>query len=441
MRLYRHNFTKDGKQVKSDRYYTDVRIEGRRYRLALFPSKSLSEKTARRVETLVGLKMAGETPGADMQKWISQQPPKFIKRLVKLGLISGSRLAAGTSLSQHIEAFKAHLLASGVTKKQANQQSSRAARVLAEAGCRRLSDISRGKVLLAIDRLKKQVCRKNIKTGKVESVETGAVVSPMTKRQHVRAVKQFSKWLAAEGAITADPLTGLTIKNVQITNQRRALSQDEAAYLIEWTSSKGGYAYTMSGQERALVYRLALETGLRRNEIRSLKRTSFDFDGLTVQVDSAYTKNRKTATVPVKAATMTLIKHHLKSKMPTAQAFGLTDNHTARMLQDDMTAAREDWIQSVRDNPSEHRRRVESDFLKVDTHDGKVDFHCLRHTFATWLVQAGVDIKTAQTLLRHSTPAMTLGIYAHAQSDNLTAAINSLPDFETTEKNETSQQA
>ena len=69
-----------------------------------------------------------------------------------------------------------------------------------------------------------------------------------------------------------------------------------------------------------------------------------------------------------RAATMTLIKHHLKSKMPTAQAFGLTDNHTARMLQDDMTAAREDWIQSVKDNPSEHRRRVESDFLKVDTH-------------------------------------------------------------------------
>ena len=54
MRLYRHNFTKDGKQVKSDRYYTDVRIEGRRYRLALFPSKSLSEKTAGRIEELIG---------------------------------------------------------------------------------------------------------------------------------------------------------------------------------------------------------------------------------------------------------------------------------------------------------------------------------------------------------------------------------------------------
>jgi integrase len=88
------------------------------------------------------------------------------------------------------------------------------------------------------------------------------------------------------------------------------------------------------------------------------------------------------------------------------------------------------WIQSAKDDPVEHRRRAESDFLKVETHEGKVDFHCLRHTFATWLVQGGVDIKTAQTLLRHSTPSMTLGIYAHSQSDNLTKAIDGLPTFE-----------
>jgi integrase len=433
MRIYRQSIRRDGQTLQTGKWYADVYVEGKRHRLPLHKSKSLSEKTARRIEELIGLRLAGESPGADMQKWIAQQPPEFIKRLAKIGLISGSRAAAGTALNQHIKSFRAHLLASGVTSKQAEQQSNRAERVLSEAGCRSLQDITSGKILLAIDRLKKQVSRKNPKTGKVESVDTAEVVSPMTKRHHIRAIKQFTKWLQSEGAMPVDPLVNLTIKNVQITNQRRALSQDEAAYLIEWTFSKGGFAYNMSGPERGLVYQLALETGLRRDEIRSLKRTSFDFDGLSVQVDSAYTKNRKAATVPVKAATMTLIKQHLKSKMPTAQAFGLADNHTARMLQDDMTAAREDWIQAVKDNPSEHRRRVESDFLKVDTHDGKVDFHCLRHTFATWLVQAGVDIKTTQTLLRHSTPAMTLGIYAHAQSDNLTAAINSLPDFETKE--------
>jgi integrase len=42
---------------------------------------------------------------------------------------------------------------------------------------------------------------------------------------------------------------------------------------------------------------------------------------------------------------------------------------------------------------------------------------------ATALVAAGVDIKTAQTRLGHSSPSVTLGIYARAteQADRLAA--------------------
>lgn len=39
--------------------------------------------------------------------------------------------------------------------------------------------------------------------------------------------------------------------------------------------------------------------------------------------------------------------------------------------------------------------------------------HLLRHTYATRLVEAGVDVKTVQYLLGHTTPVMTLRIYAH----------------------------
>lgn len=39
--------------------------------------------------------------------------------------------------------------------------------------------------------------------------------------------------------------------------------------------------------------------------------------------------------------------------------------------------------------------------------------HLLRHTYATRLVEAGLDIKTVQYLLGHSTPSMTLKIYTH----------------------------
>ena len=48
----------------------------------------------------------------------------------------------------------------------------------------------------------------------------------------------------------------------------------------------------------------------------------------------------------------------------------------------------------------------------------KVWFHTLRHTFASWLVQAGVDLYTVQALMRHKDPTMTQR-YAHLSHDAL----------------------
>jgi integrase len=47
-----------------------------------------------------------------------------------------------------------------------------------------------------------------------------------------------------------------------------------------------------------------------------------------------------------------------------------------------------------------------------------VRFHDLRHTFATRLVQAGVDLYRVQRLLGHKTPTMTQR-YAHHSPESL----------------------
>ena len=41
--------------------------------------------------------------------------------------------------------------------------------------------------------------------------------------------------------------------------------------------------------------------------------------------------------------------------------------------------------------------------------------HIFRHTYATMLYHAGVDVKTAQYLLGHSTIEMTLKVYTHLE--------------------------
>lgn len=51
-----------------------------------------------------------------------------------------------------------------------------------------------------------------------------------------------------------------------------------------------------------------------------------------------------------------------------------------------------------------------------------VHSHMLRHTYATSLYRAGVDLKTAQYFLGHSDIKMTAEIYTHIQQDKLTSA-------------------
>jgi hypothetical protein len=61
---------------------------------------------------------------------------------------------------------------------------------------------------------------------------------------------------------------------------------------------------------------------------------------------------------------------------------------------------------------------------------GLTDFtwYCLRHTFASRLVMAGVDIRTVAELMGHKTIQMTMR-YAHLAPEHNLAAVESLISF------------
>ena len=46
--------------------------------------------------------------------------------------------------------------------------------------------------------------------------------------------------------------------------------------------------------------------------------------------------------------------------------------------------------------------------------DKRIGWHSFRRTLATLLLSSGASVKTAQELLRHASPQMTLGVYAKA---------------------------
>jgi site-specific recombinase XerD len=61
----------------------------------------------------------------------------------------------------------------------------------------------------------------------------------------------------------------------------------------------------------------------------------------------------------------------------------------------------------------------------VDAKIASFSWHCLRHTFASRLVMAGVDIRTVQELLGHKTIAMTVR-YSHLAPKHTLAAVERL---------------
>ena len=62
-------------------------------------------------------------------------------------------------------------------------------------------------------------------------------------------------------------------------------------------------------------------------------------------------------------------------------------------------------------------------------------WHCLRHTFASRLVMAGVDLRTVQELMGHKTIQMTLRY--HLAPKHQLAAVNRLCETESTRKEPT----
>lgn len=92
-----------------------------------------------------------------------------------------------------------------------------------------------------------------------------------------------------------------------------------------------------------------------------------------------------------------------------------------------MRRAKAGWIREVLD-PTERRKRRRVGFLSPRDEAGRVvDFHALRHTYVSAVVNGGASVKVAQELARHSTPTLTIGRYAHARLHDLTAALEALP--------------
>jgi integrase len=193
--------------------------------------------------------------------------------------------------------------------------------------------------------------------------------------------------------------------------------------------------FGMAACARALLYRLAVETGLRAGELRSLTRASFTLEGAdqSVTIAAAYAKNRREDTLPLKPETAAVLAKHVADKMPQTQAFTIPPRqHVAKMFRADLAAVRKAWIAAAPTAQERIQREQSTRMMYRDDAGLVADFHSLRHSCGSWLLNAGVDMRIVQRIMRHSTITLTVDRYGKLRgmmgSQSQKQAVERLPD-------------
>ena len=426
MHVYRNKYRdRKGTLRLTTKWYVEYRDhKDKRRRLSGFTSKTATQEFGRKLKQLVEYhKASGGQIDPSLQSWLSELPRQTQQRLIDIGLVDGRRAAVSLPLRDALDAFTKSLEAKGTTGKHVRLLTTRITNVLDRAGLRHWSDISGSKLLSTLEEM-----RRDEVDDEGNIVERG--ISAQTFNFYIQAMKQFCRWAVRERRIAESPVSHLTGINAKTDRRhdRRALTSLELATLIRVTAD-GPVRFGMTGHERALLYRLAAETGLRVAELRSLRPSSFDLDPdePAVTVAAAYSKRRREDTIPLRPEMAERLAFHVGMIVDDSPVFRLPDK-TAKMLREDLSDAREHWLEQAK-TPQERARRARSEFLKYRTKAGVADFHALRHTFITNLARGGVHPKVAQDLARHCDINLTMSRYSHTELAERAEALAKLPVY------------
>jgi integrase len=383
MKLFKPSDTNPiGETKERDNWYVDFRDHNRhRRRLRAFTSKSASEEFGRKLEALAAYRAADLRPQGDLARWLETLPRTLCEQLARIGLLDSQNSAAGKPLGEHLTDYHAGMLAKGDCKSHAQQERHKIETILAGCRFKCWSDLSASRLQLFL-----------------AETRTRENLSIRTLNGYLIAFKAFCRWYVQDGRAAESPVQHLRLlAQVDGKRERRALTAEELRKLIG-AALAGPDVEGMPGSERAMLYRVAAETGLRWSELYSLKRLSFNLAGKppTVTVLAAYAKNRREDSLPLRPETAQAVKDYFDGLrlLPAASAFPHMPRYRkgARLMEADLTRAG----------------------IPFKDAGGRVaDFHSLRHSFVSALARGGVHPKTAQDLARHSDINLTLNTYTH----------------------------
>lgn len=175
-----------------------------------------------------------------------------------------------------------------------------------------------------------------------------------------------------------------------------------------------------SGDRRLHGIILCLYTGLRLGELIALTWSDIDFKLGTLKVTkTAYRAQNEYGIWNLCIDT---------PKTESSERVIPLPKYITDMLSQDRDVAKTPYIVENKKAKRMSIRSYQYLFERLTEKAGvrKLNFHALRHTFATRALECGMDIKTLSELMGHKNASITLNRYAHSMMDTKIAAMNKL---------------
>ena len=221
-------------------------------------------------------------------------------------------------------------------------------------------------------------------------------VKPQTVNYELTCLHHFFRYAVEMKYIQSNPTQ--EIKKIRKPQRKapRFLTREEITKLL-----------TRASPNLNNIIRFLLNTGLRWGELRSLEWNDIDWNEkvIHIRIKEDWSPKGGERKIPMNDAALSI----LKGIMP-----GSTQKHLG-------------WVFTTKTGSQVRQQGTWSAFKLACRRAGieNATLHSLRHTFASHLVMAGVDLATVSKLLGHKDISTTM-IYSHLSPDHLRGAVGKL---------------
>ena len=234
-----------------------------------------------------------------------------------------------------------------------------------------------------------QITSRMITEYKTSRLTKGA--SPATVRNELRLLSHsFNVAMKQWEWVSNNPTMRVSFRELKAKTINRWLAEEEEEALLKAVEDR------LYGQLRDIVI-VALNTGMSQEEILKLQWRNVDL--FRKAITTTRQKTTRTRTIPINNTVFELLKQRMKVKPIIGSGCNVFFNGAGNMI--DAAKLKRAFIAAV------EAAKIE-DFR----------FHDLRHTFATRLVQRGVDLYKVAKLLGHADVSTTQR-YAHHYPESL----------------------